>query len=186
MHEWRFKHLVSACVLHVCHYLSFPPNPLQISWSQTFTTMNFMICVCAQCQNRGRWLQSADVSNSVVDVFRQRKCLVKLSSANAQQSLHGLFLALVSSCRYPVRKRGNFHPGCCHSDLCCMKKAVHLSGGGRCMIIRGTGKASLIWWQFMVLIRRIEYPTILPLRGCIKIPDALKSDLRRDWSTQHY
>ncbi len=149
--------------------------------------MNFMICVCEQHQNRSRWLQSADISNSVVDVFCQRESLVKLSGANAQQqSLHSLFLALVSSCRYPVRKRGNFHPGCCHSDLCCMKKAVHLSGGGRYMITRGTGKASLIRWQFMVLIRRIEYPTILPLWGCIKIPDALKSDLRRDWSTHHY
>lgn len=150
------------------------------------TTMNFMICACELRQNRDGWLQSADISNCVVDVFCQRECLVKLLGANAQQSLHGLFLALVSSCRYPARKRGNFHPGCCHSDLCCMKKAVCLSGGGRCMITRGTGKASLIWWQCMVLIWRIKYHTVCPLRGCIKIPDALKSDLWRDWSTHHY
>ncbi len=121
MHEWRFEHLVSACVLHVCYYL-------QMSWSQTFTTMNLMICVCEQRQNRGRWLQSADISNSVVDVFRR-----VLMHSKASCSL------LSPSCRYPDRKRGHFHPGCCHSDLCCMRKAVHLSGGGRCMIRRGTG-----------------------------------------------
>lgn len=58
---------------------------------------------------------------------------------------------------------------CCHSDLCSSTSLRRR----QYMITREKGKASLIWRRFMVLIRRIEYHTILwSAHGCIKIPDA--------------
>lgn len=56
---------------------------------------------------------------------------------------------------------------CCHSDMCSSTSLRRR----QYMITREKGKASLIW-RFMVLIRRIEYHTILwSAHRCIKIPD---------------
>lgn len=122
-----------------------------------------MICSCVQCQNRVDYSQVT---------FQSPRWMFSVSVWwNCRVLMHcKTHMASFSLSPPPVHiqfRREAICSCCCHSDMCSSTSLRRR----QYMITREKGKASLIW-RFMVLIRRIEYHTILwSAHRCIKIPD---------------